>query len=78
MNVLFGSVEYFEQELQKVAAQNHLNTMTHEDISMIYSTLKYELLHDFVCAERIRVECIENLTQAFCRLSSSEICAVAK
>ena len=78
MTALFGSVEYFEKEIQNDAAQNHLNKLTHDDISMIYSRLKSELLNDFVCDERIRVECLENLTQASCRLFKLEMRSTAE
>ncbi|CAH2716725.1 hypothetical protein BACCIP111895_03913 [Neobacillus rhizosphaerae] len=78
MTVLFGSVEYFEKEILRVAAQNPLNRLTHDHISMICSRLKSELLNDFVCEERIRVECLENLTQASCKLFKLEMRVTAE
>ncbi|WHY78396.1 hypothetical protein QNH20_04400 [Neobacillus sp. WH10] len=78
MTVLFGSVEYFEKEILNAAAQGHINDLTHDHISMIYSMLKNELLNDFVCEERIRVECLKNLTQASCRLFKLEMSATAE
>ncbi|WP_312470305.1 hypothetical protein [Neobacillus sp.] len=78
MTVLFGSVEYFEKEILRVAAQNPLNRLTHDHISMICSRLKSELLNDFVCEERIRVECLENLTQASYKLFKLEMRVTAE
>ena len=74
MTVLFGSVEYFEKEILSIAAQDQLNKLTHDHISMIDSKLRSELLNDFVCEERIRRECLENLTQASTRISQIEMC----
>jgi len=78
VTVLFGSVEYFEKEILNAAAQSHINNLTHDHISMIYSRLKNELLNDFVCEERIRVECLKNLTQASGRLFKLEMSATAE
>ncbi|MFJ7727893.1 hypothetical protein ACIQXV_17240 [Neobacillus sp. NPDC097160] len=78
MTVLFGSVEYYERELLHEAKQNHVNKQADDQISMTYSRLKSELLNDFVCEERIRVECLENLKQAFCRLFKPSIRATAQ
>ena len=78
VTVLFGSVEYFEKEILNAAEQSHLNMLTHDHISMIYSRLKSELLNDFVCDERIRVECLKNLTQAFNGLFKLEMSATAE
>lgn len=78
MTVLFGSVEYYERELLHEADQNHVNRHADDAISMTYFRLKNELLYDFVCEERIREECLENLTQAFCRLFKSDMCATAQ
>jgi hypothetical protein len=73
VTVLFGSVEYYERELLHEADQNHVNRHADDAISMTYFRLKNELLNDFVCEERIRVECLENLTQAFGRLFKSDM-----
>lgn len=64
MNVFFGTVEYFEKEFLTYAASNHLSNLSNDQISAFYSKMKDELLHDFVCTERIRLECLENLKQA--------------
>jgi hypothetical protein len=78
MTVLFGTVEYFEREFLTYAAKNHLSQLANDQILMIYSRLKNELLYDFVCAERIRMECFENLEQACSKLKNSEMRALAK
>jgi hypothetical protein len=73
MSVLFGSVEYYERELLHTVEQNQVNTRADEQISKTYAKLKRELLHDFVCEEKIRTECLENLTKAFCRRFNSDM-----
>ena len=57
MTVLFGTVEYFEREIMKGLKCN---------ISLLDITTKLEdeLLYDFICDERIRVECLNNLQTA--------------
>lgn len=78
VTVLFGSVEYFERELLHEAEQNYVNKQADEQISITYSRLKSELLNDFVCEERIRVECLENLKHAFGRLFKPNMRATAR
>lgn len=78
MTMLFGSVEYFEREFLTYAAKNHVRQLAKNEILMIYSRLKNELLYDFVCEEEIRIECFENLEQACSNLKNSETCALAK
>lgn len=56
MTVLFGSIEFFEREI--------INSLNEDSISIITSKLEYELLHDFICHERIRLECLNNLKRA--------------
>jgi hypothetical protein len=69
VTVLFGSVEYFEQEILSYLEKSgeHVREAA---ISKIYSNLENELLHDFVCDEKIRQECLQNLSNACEKLVS--------
>jgi hypothetical protein len=60
VTVLFGTVEYFEREFLRYAAKSHSNN----EILTAFLRLKDELLHDFICSEGLRKECLENLSTA--------------
>jgi hypothetical protein len=65
MTVLFGTVEYFEQEMLRHLEISRMGKWTKEDeISLIYSRLENEILYDFVCDEKVRIECLKNLAYA--------------
>ncbi|MGE7766971.1 hypothetical protein [Peribacillus sp. NPDC096540] len=69
MTVLFGTVEYFEQEMLRHLEICQMGKWTKEDeISLIYSRLENEILFDFVCDEKVRIECLKNLAYADKRL----------
>ncbi|MGW6383784.1 hypothetical protein, partial [Peribacillus butanolivorans] len=69
MTVLFGTVEYFEQEMLRHLEISRMGKWTKEDeISLIYSRLENEILYDFVCDEKVRIECLKNLAYADKRL----------
>jgi hypothetical protein len=65
MTVLFGSVEFFERELLEYAKKN---SFTENSIMVKYDSLKHELLFDFICDEKVRIECLENLSLAYKKL----------
>ncbi|CAM3559664.1 hypothetical protein GCM10009865_10820 [Aeromicrobium ponti] len=64
MTVLFGSVEYFEREIEEYLTDNQVEEVTEDQLSVITSKLETELLYDFVCDEKIRRQCLNNLTFA--------------
>lgn len=64
MTVLFGTVEYFEREMYNYLNENQLKEINGDSLAVIISKLQKEILYDFVCDERIRLECIENLKYA--------------
>ncbi|XJZ26922.1 hypothetical protein ACF5W4_16590 [Bacillota bacterium Lsc_1132] len=71
MTVLFGTVEFFKNELLALAKRNQLERLTVKNTSRAYYTLKEELLFDFVCDEAIRCECLQNLEIAYKTLLNS-------
>ncbi|WP_394138174.1 hypothetical protein [Cytobacillus oceanisediminis] len=71
MTVLFGSVEYFEREIEEYLTDNQLEEVTEDQLSVITSKLETELLYDFVCDERIRKECLNNLIFASGKLKNA-------
>lgn len=62
--MLFGTVEYFEREIENYLISPSSKAFEENPLSIIYSQLKYEILYDFVCDEQIRLECLNNLRQA--------------
>nr|WP_210365792.1 hypothetical protein [Bacillus sp. REN3] len=68
MTVLFGTVEYFEQEIEHYLADVAEKQRIREEIYKIQSKLEDELLHDFICDEKLRKECLRNLADAFNKL----------
>jgi hypothetical protein len=64
MKVLFGSIEYFEKEILSYASQKSLMNIAYEQVMEIYSDLKNELINDFICEEKIKKECLNNLNLA--------------
>lgn len=63
MTVFFGSVEFFEREIINFLHENQ-TSVNEIPLSMITSKIESEVLDDFVCDERIRVECLKNLRSA--------------
>ncbi|GLB60235.1 hypothetical protein [Cytobacillus sp. NCCP-133] len=72
MTVLFGSVEYFEREIEEYLTDHKMEDASEEQLSIITSKLKTELLYDFVCDERIRKQCLNNLIFATGNVKSGE------
>ncbi|MFP3511066.1 hypothetical protein SB775_15670 [Peribacillus sp. SIMBA_075] len=73
MTVLFGTVEYFVQEMLSHLEIYQMGKWTKEDeISLIYSKLENEILYDFVCDDKVRIECLKNLAYATKRIRTKE------
>jgi hypothetical protein len=72
LNILFGTVEYFAREIRHYLNDRPLNGEGKEILSTITTKLENELLHDFTCAESIRVECLNNLRMAIDRITGSK------
>ncbi|MGG3798532.1 hypothetical protein [Metabacillus fastidiosus] len=70
--MLFGTVEYFEREIYNYLNENQFKKISEDSLYVITSQLKKEILYDFVCDERIRLECLENLTYAISMISQSK------
>lgn len=61
MTVLFGTVEYFIREIDRYIG----NKSVEGKIEEIYKLLYDELKEDFLCDEKLRSECMMNLTEAY-------------
>ncbi|KAB2332544.1 hypothetical protein [Bacillus mesophilum] len=59
MEVLFGTVAYFEQEIRRHVLKEEKNK-----IVQIAENLELDLKFNFVCHEDLRKECLQNLSQA--------------
>ena len=64
MTVLFGTVEYFEKEMINILSKKGLTKISQEEILEVYSILEEEFRNEFVCAENVRLECLQNLIKA--------------
>ncbi|WP_156291260.1 hypothetical protein [Oceanobacillus salinisoli] len=64
MTVLFGTVEYFREEILKGIGMVDKETIE-SDLLEIYSTIKSDILNDFVCDEGFRTDCLQNLDIAY-------------
>lgn len=78
MTAFFGTVEYFEREFRSFAAKRNLSRLTNDQILMAYFRFKKELLNNFVCDERVRLECFQNLERACFKIKSVELCVSAE
>ncbi len=66
LTILFGTVEYFEREILNEVLDNHTHELSEEEnIFNAYSKLKDELLVNFICSEKLRLECKQNLKKAY-------------
>jgi hypothetical protein len=72
LTVLFGSVEYFEREIYNYLKEKQIKKITEDLLYVITTKLKKEILYDFVCDERIRLECLENLKYAISSITQSK------
>ena len=62
LTFLFGTKEYFENEFIKWVVRKE---RTIEDV---YEELRSEILNDFMCDDRLRVECLSNLTNVYMKI----------
>nr|WP_228460333.1 hypothetical protein [Cytobacillus dafuensis] len=70
--MLFGTVEYFERAIYNYLNENQLKEISEDSLYVITSKLKKEILDDFVCDERIRLECLENLKYAISMITQNK------
>ena len=64
MTVLFGTVKFFEREIINYLDENQLKDASEAPLYKITAKLENEIKYDFVCHERIRLECLNNLKYA--------------
>ncbi|EWG12049.1 hypothetical protein ABE29_22915 [Cytobacillus firmus] len=76
MGVIFGTVEYFEKEIKAYVANNRLKESKLERLKKITSELENELLYDFSCHERLRQECLKNLSEAYGKMIQGKAVAM--
>jgi hypothetical protein len=72
LTVLFGTVEFFEREILNYAINHQLRKIEDDHVSIIYSRMEDELKYDFVCDEKLRVECLENLSAAYQKILEND------
>lgn len=76
MGVIFGTVEYFEKEIKAYLANNRVKESKPERLKAITSKLENELLYDFSCHERLRQECLKNLSKAYGKMTQGKAVAM--
>jgi hypothetical protein len=64
LNGLFGSIEYFEKEMLSFAKRRSYSEMAREHVMEIHSKIEDELVNDFICDDKIKKQCLENLNIA--------------
>jgi hypothetical protein len=64
LNGLFGTIEYFEKEMLSFAKRKNYTQMAREHVMEIHSKIEDELVNDFICDDKIKKECLENLNLA--------------
>lgn len=69
----FGSVEYFEKEIEENLISEKPNRISEEQFSIIAARLKKELVDNFVCEENIRKECLDNLFFAIKKMKGQHL-----
>jgi hypothetical protein len=69
LTVLFGTVEYFEREIEFHLSEVEKRERIQEEINEIQYKLEQELLNDFICDEKLRIECLQNLSNACSKLT---------
>jgi hypothetical protein len=69
ITVLFGTREYFEIELLRTP-KGRMSISKKITMEETYRELQAELLNDFLCDDKLRVECLRNLFQAYSNLLS--------
>ncbi len=73
MTVLFGTIEYFEREIEFHLAEVEKRSRVQEEINQIQMKLEEELLNDFICDEKLRIECLQNLSNACSKLTEDYV-----
>ncbi|MBB6444055.1 hypothetical protein [Bacillus benzoevorans] len=69
MNIIFGTIEFFEKEILSYLNENRTKERMEEPLTIITSQLEHELLYDFICDETIRMQCRRNLEDAIQNVS---------
>ncbi|HEY2422252.1 MAG TPA: hypothetical protein VGI04_12580 [Neobacillus sp.] len=64
MYELFGTIEYFEKEMLSLAKRRSFTRMAPEHVMEIHAKIEDEIVNDFICDDKIKKECLENLTLA--------------
>ena len=73
LTVLFGTVEYFEREIEFHLSEVEKRERYREEINQIQLKLEEELLNDFICDEKLRMECMQNLSNACSKLTEDYV-----
>jgi len=73
LTVLFGTVEYFEREIEFHLTDVEKRERFRDEIEQIQMKLEEELRNDFICDEKLRGECLENLSNACNKLTEDYV-----
>ncbi|WP_282140935.1 hypothetical protein [Cytobacillus oceanisediminis] len=68
MEEFYGTEEYFEKKVSKYLSKD----ADEKRLSKIAARLEYEIRYEFICHERIRDECLENLFEVCDRVISDK------
>ncbi|MFS0821636.1 hypothetical protein [Bacillus sp. 1P02SD] len=74
MTVLFGTVEYFEKEIEIQMSNGQLqNLTTSKSLEFAYSSVKSEITDVFICSDKLRKDLLVNLEKALEMVSGSMV-----
>ncbi|URT70612.1 hypothetical protein [Cytobacillus firmus] len=68
MKEFYGTEEYFEQKVSSFLSKEG----DEKKLSIIAARLEHEIRNDFICHERVRNECLENLFEVCDRVMAEK------
>jgi len=72
LTVLYGSVEYFEEEIVSNITNEQLHDLSFsKSLEVVYSAIEYDLANVFVCSENLRRDLLINLVKAYEKVRNS-------
>jgi len=72
LTVLYGSVEYFEEEIVSNITNEQLHNLSFgKSLEVVYSAIEYDLANVFVCSETLRSDLLVNLVKAYEKVRTS-------
>jgi hypothetical protein len=65
MTVLFGTKEFFENELLTSIDDQQISGNFSDTLKAAYEDLNKDVTLDFICDKKVKIECLKNLELAY-------------